>query len=162
MVATALIVTGCTRSEQVGNWVATDPPEAVSRTMPIEAELADGTYWGSIRESSGEVGFVLAVARFGDECERWAQEVGLEMGCPNDYAVEEVGQRVVTLLPDARITVAAPSAPGTSWQISSELLTALAAGQVTDAPEGYDWVPFPFLLTIAGGEVVAADQYWVP
>jgi len=122
--------------------------------------VADGRYWGTIVKDTFT--FDLDIARFGATCEEWAAARGMQESCPNDYAVEDVDGPQVALADDARVSVAAPSGPGTSWWIDGATFTRIAGGDTVGVPAGYSWTPFPFVVTVENGSVTTAEQLWVP
>ena len=61
-----------------------------------------------------------------------------------------------------RVTVAKPDGPGTSYRIKYSTLVKFVRNEQVDHPAGYQWVDFPFILTVRGGKVRDIDQYWTP
>lgn len=157
------LMSACGGTSTTALWSPAKPPVVESATDPVEPgarSLPDGRYWGTI--AAGTFTFDLDVARFGATCEQWASARGLQEGCPNDYAVEVVDGPQVALADDARVSVAAPSGPGTSWWIDGATLTRIAGGETVGVPAGYSWTPFPFVVTVESGSVTMAEQHWVP
>jgi len=147
-------------------WTVTTAP-VLDESDPVEVDagrLRDGTYWADVSALSGTDAVVFHVARvrFGEACERWATEMLRENGCLNDYGVEEYPSAHVALDPRADVSLADPSGPGRNLTIDAAVLTDLVHGDPLPTPAGYTWVPFPFVLAVRGGVVVAAHQLWVP
>ena len=68
---------------------------------------------------------------------------------------------VVALRGDTVVTLADSAVPAVSYRVSSPTLEALLSG--SPAPRrDYEWTPFPFLLRVAKGNLVSAEQLWVP
>lgn len=161
--ALTLGVTACSRADSPALWSPAEPPVLETATDTVSGPddaVADGRYWGTIVTDTFT--FDLDVARFGATCEEWAAARGMQEGCPNDYAVEDVDGPQVALADDARVSVAAPSGPGTSWWIDGATLTRIAGGDTVGVPAGYSWTPFPFVVTVENGSVTTAEQLWVP
>jgi hypothetical protein len=131
--------------------------------VPFDGPLPDGRYWGEVTVIHGRdtVAFVLAKARFGEFCHAWAAAQALGEECLNDYYVEESPSVVVALTGDVTVSLAEITDPSVSYQVRPATLEALLEGASGLHP-GYEWTPFPFLLRIESGELVSADQVWVP
>lgn len=158
---------GCSRSNPPASWNVVGPPVVTTETDDIvvnDATLADGTYWATIALVSGndDVVFRVLKARFGDTCMKWAEDNGMTEGCMNDYDVESHPDAYVGLDKLADVTVAKADGPGISYSINAGTLKKLMLGTKTNAPNGYTWVPFPFVVTVINGLVTTAAQYWVP
>jgi len=143
------------------------PPPQVSVTDEVRLdgiELEDGTYWASVAPVSGDANIVFRVTRvrFGEACERWATEMLREDACLNDYGVEEYPEAFVAISPYARVSVAMPAAPGENLLVDAATLRHMVSRDVIVLPEGYEWVPFPFVVTVEAGVVAEAHQFWVP
>lgn len=163
IVVLATSTASCGGTDSPALWSPAEPPAVDTATDTVggpDDAVADGRYWGTI--AAGSFTFDLDVARFGATCEEWAAARGLQEGCPNDYAVEDVDGPQVALADDARVSVAAPSGPGTSWWIDGATLTRIAGGDTVGVPAGYSWTPFPFVVTVDNGSVTTAEQLWVP
>ena len=158
-------VSSCGRDSSSAPWTPVSAPVVESSTDPVEASLgttlANGRYWGTLNDAA-PLGFDVAIARFGETCDEWASAQGMTQGCPNDYLVQDAGGITVALADHARVTVAAPSGPGTSWEIDPTMLQALIRGETEDTPVGYAWTPFPFVITVDDGVVAVAEQHWLP
>ncbi|MFM8626048.1 MAG: hypothetical protein ACKOCC_03765 [Actinomycetota bacterium] len=157
------LMSACGGTSTTALWSPAKPPVVESATDPVEPgtrSLPDGRYWGTLTPSGNA--FDLGIARFGATCEEWAATRGMENGCANDYAVEEIDTPPVAFSDDARVSVAALSGPGTNWWIDVATLQAAVAGDITDVPEGWSWTPFPFVVTVENGSVTMAEQHWVP
>ena len=169
LVLSALVLSGCAAEVVPAakpSWAAVDPPEvAVTDEVRVDGtDLEDGTYWADVRPVSGSDAVVFRVTRvrFGDACERWAAETLRENACLNDYGVEEYPEAFVSLSPYARVSVARPEAPGANLLVDAATLGHLVAGDIVVLPDGYEWVPFPFVVTVTEGTVAEAHQFWVP
>lgn len=172
-VAVAFLVLGggCSRTNPGASWNIVDPPVVKTQTDDVvvkDATLADGTYWATAALVSGtnDIVFRVLKARFGDTCTKWAIDNGMVDGCMNDYDVESYPDAYVGLDKLADVTVAKADGPGTSYSITTDALAQLMEGKTTGdetkVPDGYTWVPFPFVVTVTNGLVTTAAQYWVP
>lgn len=166
-VAVVLVVAACADTTPPATWTKVTSPVVSSQTDDVAVEgttLNDGTYWAEIApvSGSGDIVFRVLKARFGATCTKWATDMGLDDGCLNDYNVESYPVAYVALDPKASVTVAESDGPGTSYSINADTLQKLVNGDTQDAPGGYSWVPFPFVVTVIDGYVTTAEQYWVP
>lgn len=132
--------------------------------------VADGTYWG-VASGTGDtpqkyVDLRFVQAFFGEACS--AQFGGSADACRNDYGTLETPTGTVRLFVGAAaVTVADPSTQASYAIDVAELQRLLASplGTATPhvgAPEGYIFVPFAFLVRVAGGQIVTAEQVWTP
>lgn len=142
-------------------------PEVPSgHTDPFAASgvLADGVYWTTY--DGGEEmtpSFTVYQAFFGDECISKAAELGDE--CNNDYLVPGSPSRSIDDLPfadDVVLTVSDVSTQQSHWITPAELVQIRAGSPSAGAPAGFSFTPFPFIMRVAGGEIVAFEQLWVP
>lgn len=123
-----------------------------TREVPAEGDLAAGSYWAiAIAVSADDpnaLSFVLGQATFDA-----SGEVTVDDDPSRTVVVDSASLRSVSVVADDRKNYAIPA---------DELL-ALVRGDppATDAPEGYAFTDFPFLLTVAGGMVVEARQIWL-
>jgi hypothetical protein len=160
------VIGSCASSSTEAPWTIDNPPVVSGETDDVtvtNGTLADGTYWAEIARISGtgDIAFRVTKARFGDTCEAWARDNGLEF-CANDYAVESYPDAYVALNDDAAVSVAKPDGPGTNYMISVNTLKRLLRGDTVGAPDGYTWAAFPFLVDVGDGYAIAARQFWVP
>lgn len=170
LAAALLVAAGCSSLSvdpaAKPSWESVQPPKVeVTDEVRIDGvELEDGTYWANVAPVSGDDDIVFRVTRvrFGEACERWAAEMLREDACLNDYGVEEYPEAYAVLSPYAGVSVAVPSGPGENLRVDAATLRHLVLEDVLVLPEGYEWVPFPFVVTVEAGAIVEAHQYWVP
>ncbi len=155
-------------------------PATPTQTDPIDpawvqpdgtlAGVADGSYWG-VATGVGDapqkyVGLRLVQAFFGDACR--AKFGDGDDVCRNDYGTLESPTGTLQLfVGTAAVTVSDPSTQASYAIDVAELHRLLGAppGAATPgpgAPAGYLFVPFAFLVRIAGGQIVSAEQVWTP
>lgn len=168
--AAALLLAACgdDAPAKVGLYDRAPVPAVPDRTTAIDLSIAtngiDGVYWSDlIGMSNGEiqtVTFLVTQAFFAAAC---TEELGPD-DCPNDYGtIDEPSRTIDVPLTDLTdVTVVAENQQ--NYVITPEELLALTGGEApsTEAPEGYQYVEFPFLLTMLDGKVVEAHQIWVP
>jgi hypothetical protein len=111
---------------------------------------------------AADIVFRVTRVRFGEACLAWAAEMLREDACLNDYGVEEYPEAFVSISPLARVSVAKPEGPGENLLVDATTLRHLVLGDMPALPDGYFWVPFPFVVTVEDGAVTAAHQLWVP
>lgn len=159
--------TSTTASAPAATWATVRPPTVTGSTDPVtfsNGKLADGTYWATLSPVSGSGDLVFTVARayFGADCTTWAAERGMTEGCPNDYAVDDSNTALVAMNEGSTASVAAATGPGTNYSITAETLRGLFDGTSSSPVPGYQWTPFPFLVSVRNGFVLDARQFWVP
>lgn len=167
VVVVMLLLTACSdRTPPAASWRTVDPPTVATETDDIAVNggtLGDGVYWAEVApvSGSGDTVFHVVKARFGKTCEAWAKDNGLEF-CANDYAIENEPDAYVALDELASVSVAKDDGPGFNYSINADVLKGLIRDDIDGAPDGYAWVPFPFVVTVTNGYVTSAEQYWVP
>ena len=166
----ALLLGACGDDAQakVGLYDRVPVPAVPDRTEAIDPALtsggADGQYWAELADGSAAapevLTFRLTQAFFAATC---FEELG-EDDCPNDYGtLDEPSRDVDVVLADlAILTVVAENQQ--NYAVTADELFALSGGAAAspEAPEGYEYVEYPFLLTMRDGKVIEAHQVWVP
>ena len=142
-------------------------PAVPDRTQPPDPAwvdsgvgLADGQYWAEDAVADGgRIVFTIVQVFFGPVCET---ELGAE-NCMNDYGVRAEPTGELPADPAALRIVSVVAEDQRNFSVPGSELMRLVQGE---APEGgpvdYAYTPFPFLLTLSGGQVVEARQIWVP
>ena len=142
-------------------------PAVPDRTQPVEPAwvdsqvgLADGQYWAEdAAVDAGRIVFSVVQVFFGPACE---VELGAE-NCMNDYGVLDEPTGEVAVDPAALRIVSVAAEDQRNFSIPGSELLRLVQGESPDgAPADYGYTPFPFLLTVTGGQVSEARQIWVP
>ena len=153
---------------KVGLYDRAPVPAVPDRTEAIDPAVtsgfADGQYWAelivTLPTAPGVLTFRLTQAFFAAAC---FAELG-EDDCPNDYGTLDEPSVVtdVALADLATVTVVAENQQ--NYAVTADELFALTGGAAAspEAPEGYEYVEYPFLLTMRDGKVVEAHQIWVP
>jgi len=142
------------------------PTVPADHTDPVPASgvLPDGVYWASY--SGGEEmtpAITVFEAYFGPECISKAEEFGDE--CLNDIFVAPDPVRDIDDLPfaaDVYLTVSDVATKQSHRITPAELVQIRAGSPSAEAPGGYSYVPFAFLLTVENGEIVGFEQIWTP
>lgn len=130
--------------------------------FPAEGLLGNGQYWVTYNGTdSPDAPFVsLFVAYFGEACVEAAAAFNDE--CYGDLFVTPTPTRDIDDLPvsdDALITVADARSTSNYRITFDELRAASTGAQSADAPTGYAYTPFAFLMTVIDGEIVAFEQF---
>ncbi|MEZ5271532.1 MAG: hypothetical protein R2694_04370 [Ilumatobacteraceae bacterium] len=167
-VALAVVAAGtlvaCSDSESKAKLYDRAPVPAVpdaTAAVPATGTLPDGQYWADMAEVvDGNIELTLMQAFFGPSC---VAALG-EEECPNDYGVQLEPSVTMRVMADSTLTATVAADSGQNYVVfGDELATLVGGGQpASSAPEGYTYVPFPFLVTIAGGTVTELHQIWVP
>lgn len=167
-VAACLALTACGGDDgpdEVGLYDRAPVPGVPDRTNPVEGlPLADGSYWGALLLPSDAVPpavtFHVTQAFFAGAC---YDVLGVE-NCPDDFGtVDEPSVEANVLLTDL-LAVTVVSDDRANFAVTADELFSLAAGSppAAEAPQGFAFEPFPFLLTVRGGTIVEARQIWLP
>ncbi len=134
-------------------------------TDPITDPLADGVYWSFGPTVSGDgstITFEVVQQFSGDEC--------LEhFGTAPDSCLNDIEFETVTGTASMRVgsgTASVLHLDGVdikTYRISTDELARLLAGQspADDAPDGYQFGMYPFVVTVQNGAVTAADQIFI-
>jgi hypothetical protein len=164
--AGALLLTACGADGPgtVGLYDRAPVPAVPDRTAEVTEAVDDGDYWAQLIGADGEEGtvtFGLQQAVFAQTC---VDTLGADE-CVNGYGL--VQSEVSVLLVAAVQAIVSPTVVAESQQnyaITGSELIALALGGQPDraAPDDYQYVTFPYLITVRNGEVVEAHQIWVP
>jgi hypothetical protein len=136
-------------------------PAVPDRTAPVEEPLQDGEYWAvSVGVTGHELGFAFAQAFFGPACEA---ELGAA-ACADEPGVREQPATELSVAAAELATVTVAAADRQNFAITGDELARLAGGGAPSsaAPDGYTYVPYPFLVSVRGGIVTEAHQIWVP
>lgn len=170
-VAASLAMTACAGDDGPGTVKLYDRapvPGVPDRTAVVDPAMSEftsgGEYWADLiggRDTTKPTFvFLLTQAFFADAC---VDELGVDK-CPNDFGtLDEPNVNIDVLLADiGSVTVVADNQQ--NFAVTPQELFILADGQPPseDAPEGFAYVPFPFLLTVRDGKIVKANQIWLP
>ena len=148
---------------------ATAPTFPSRSTPPPVDGLPDGSYYAVVRGAAADaptprVATTLDPLLTGPEAIAAAQADG--HGLDSDIYVPEqpAADRDIELGPEVFLSVARPDRPDVSYAISAGELARLVNGGApgAGAPDGYHYVPFPYLITVAGGVPTRLEQLWAP
>lgn len=158
----AMVLASCGAREPAAR-VIVDAPANPGASMPPGSFPADGTYWGNVVADAASDLLKVELSRvfMGEACRDRAEELDLVEGeaCLNDYRVEDDAKVLVSVPEEARASVARVDGPGVSYAADTALLEAVSEGGAgTDRAHA----PFPVVVTVRGGTVVAVEQFWVP
>ena len=169
LVVVCLALTACGGDEGPGTVKLYDRapvPGVPDRTSAVNPSglRPDGAYWGELLlpgdASHPTLTFHITQAFFADAC---AEELGVDE-CPNDFGtLNEPSLDADSALTDF-VAITVVTDDRSNFAITADELFSLASGAppAEQAPEGFAFVPFPFLLTVSGGKIVEAHQIWLP
>ena len=168
LVAASIVLAACGGDEGPGTVKLYDRapvPGVPDRTMAVNpaALTPDGAYWGElvlpVDASTAQLTFHVTQAFFADTC---VAELGVEE-CPNDFGTltEPTTDADAALTELTSVTIVTEDRM--NYAVTADELFALAAGEppAAEAPVGFAFVPFPFLLTVRDGKIVEARQIWL-
>jgi hypothetical protein len=147
----------------------TSPTYPTRSTAPPADGLPDGSYYAVVHGAAADaptprVATTIYQLLTGPEAIAAAQAAG--HGLDSDIFVPErpAADRDIELRPDLFISVARPDRPDVSYAISAAELARLVNGGAPSvgAPDGYRYVPFPYLITVTGGVPTRLEQLWAP
>jgi hypothetical protein len=155
---------------ELGGYVAapdrSTPALVDERTDPIVTPLSDGLYWSwDYAAAGGGIEFTLSQYFVGSACRE--QFGDADEACASDNETLYEPSATLSLPGDgaAAVTVLTSSsvAPFDPYEVSPAELVRLVAGAdpAPDAPAGYEFIPFPMLLSVTSGEITGADQIFV-
>jgi len=168
-VAACLALTACAGDEGPGTVKLYDRapvPGVPDRTAAVDPSglSADGAYWADLLLpadlSPSSFTFHVTQAFFAAAC---AEELGIDE-CPNDFGtLSEPSLDATAALTDLT-SVTVVTDDRSNFAVTADELFALASGAApaAEAPVGFVFVPFPFLLTVSNGKIVEARQIWLP
>ena len=171
LVAASLALTACGGDDRPATFKLYDRapvPGVPDRTAAIGPEASalapDGQYWadliGGRDTDTPTFDFLLTQAFFAASC---VEELGVE-GCPNDFGTLDEPNVTVTVQVADVGSATVVSDDRRNFAVTPQELFTLAGGEPPSkgSPDGYAYAPFPFLLTVRGGEIVTASQIWLP
>lgn len=139
-------------------------PPVPDRTMPVlagDTPLPDGQYWSEAAVVNGFlVTFTLSQAFFGPACEA---ELGAD-ACTGDHGLRTDPTRDIVVATEGRAPISVVTEKRQNYAVTSDEIVNLIGGGApsADAPEGFAYHPYPFLLTVRTNEVVSIQQIWTP
>jgi len=147
--------------------IIVDAPANPGASMPPESFPDDGRYWGNVVPDKDSEVLKVELSRvfMGADCWERAEQLGLSEGeaCLNDYMVEGDTTLLISIPDTARASIARIDGPGVSYAVDVASFEAISeADNVDDVPVGTSYTPFPVVVEVREGSVVAVDQYWVP
>jgi hypothetical protein len=163
LAAAVLVLAACAKpkAQVVSLYDRTPVPAVPDRTATVADPLADGIYWaGGLQLRNNTLVFTLTQAFFGATC---TTELGAD-ACANDFGVLDTRTATVTIAPGDLVSVTVVDAAQKNYAVTgAELATLVGGGKpAASAPADYRYIADPFLVTLAGGRVVEAEQVWVP
>jgi len=141
-------------------------PGVPDRTTAVDPSALnpDGAYWGELLfpgdSSRQSLTFRITQAFFADAC---AEELGADE-CPNDFGtLSDPSLDVDAALADL-LSITVVTDDRANFAVTADELLSIAGGAkpAEEAPEGFEFAPFPFLLTVRDGKIVEARQIWLP
>lgn len=137
--------------------------QSIAADGSLAPSMTDGDYWAEATAvGSGRpfIMFDLSQALFGQTC---IDELG-EQACENDYGVISEPHGTLTVLWDELPSVTVVAESRQNYAVPGAELASLIGGNApsADAPADYQYVPYPFLITVRNGTIIAAHQIWVP
>jgi hypothetical protein len=153
-----------------GEYQPATAPAFPTRSSPPPSEgLPDGSYYAVLNGADAHVStprvtMTIYQLLTGPEAIAAAQADGHGLDSDLYVPAQPAAQRDLELRADLVISVARPDRPNVSYAVSPTELTRLVNGGPPSpgAPDGYRYVPFPFLVTVAGGVPTRLEQLWAP
>ena len=163
--AAVLSLTGCGSDEEaVSPYDKAPVPAVPDRTQALpaaDAPLPAGQYWATATGVDGPaVKFTLAQAFFGPTC---VVALGQD-ACDGDVGVQDTPSRDILVAPTGVSPLSVVSEDRENFAVPADEFVRLVAGDApsSDAPDGFAFQPYPFLVTVAAGNVTGIQQIWMP
>jgi hypothetical protein len=140
-------------------------PAVPDRTMPVptgDAPLPDGQYWSEdvVVVDGFRLRFALSQAFFGPTC---ATQLSAD-ACTGDHGLVTDPSREIVVAPEGRAPISVAATDQKNYAVTADEIVNLVGGGTpsSDAPAGFAYHPYPYLLTVRTGEVVSMQQIWTP
>jgi len=126
-------------------------PAVPDRTteVPATGKLPDGQYWATVASADkGAIAWTVVAASFDTNGEL--------------HTVDQPSRDLTSPI-TALLSCTVVAADRQNYAVPADELLSLLSDNAPsdDAPPGYEWADYPFLLTIAGGVVIEAHQIWL-
>ena len=167
-IAACFALTACGGDEGPGTVKLYDRapvPGVPDRTTAVDpsALSRDGAYWGMLLpgdSSRRSLTFHITQAFFADAC---VEELGAGE-CTNDFGTLSDPSLDADATPADLSSITVVTEDRSNFAITADELFSIAGGAApaAEAPDGFRFVPFPFLLTVLDGRIVEARQIWLP
>ena len=144
------------------------PTFPASAALPTGDGLPDGPYYavvdGVAADAAPRLRLTIYELLTGPEAIAAAQADGVGLDSDLYVRPQPAVAREIVLGPEIALSVARPDRPGVSYTVSAaELVRLVSTGAPsTGAPDGYRYLPFPYLITVAGGAPTRLEQLWSP
>lgn len=145
---------------------AIDPAWVEGNGETLGTDVASGVYWATvIGVGTGAEPFVefdLSQAFFGAAC---VQQFGGDVdACVNGYGVLPELHGALPALQSQLNFVTVVGGDQRNFAVTAGELIALVGGDppAAEAPDDYQYVAFPFIVTVSGGDITSARQIWTP
>ena len=165
--AVLLLLVSCGNDSlgKVGLYDRAPVPFVPDRTEPITTApdpLTDGYYWAELMGSAdpGVLSFELTQVFFAAACE---EQFGVD-ACSQGFAVVAEGARLTGVAAVDLSVVSVVAESRQNYAITGAELGRLVAGEppASDAPDTYEYRPYPFLVSVTDGKVAEVHQIWLP
>jgi hypothetical protein len=168
--STAAATTTATASgPATGPYLPTTAPTFPGRTaLPAGDGLPDGTYYAVVDGAAADASPRLRVTIYelltGPDAIAAAAADGVGLDGDLYVRAQPAVTREIVLTPEMALSVARPDQPGVSYAISPAELVRLVSGGSpnANAPDGYHYLGFPYLVTAMGGATTRFEQLWSP
>ena len=145
---------------------AIDPAWVEGNGETLGTTVASGEYWAAVvgvgTGAEPFVEFDLSQAFFGAAC---VQKFGDDVdACANDYGVAPEPHGTLAAQQSRLDFVTVVGIDQRNFAVTSAELVALVGGSqpAAEAPDDYQYVAFPFIVTVSSGVITAARQIWTP
>jgi hypothetical protein len=130
--------------------------------VPATGDLPDGDYWARLATSdpaAGTITLQVSQALFADTC---LAQLG-EADCEGGWGEVPMPTRSVVVPVADVVSISVAAENRQNYAVPGAELASLASGgaAAVDAPEGYTYQPYPFLVSVDAGTVVGMHQVWV-
>jgi hypothetical protein len=141
---------------------------ARSSPPPTGDGLPDGSYYavadGAAADAAPRLRVTIYELLTGPDAIAAALADGTGLDSDVYVRPQPAAARDIELTPGLALSVARPDQPGVSYAVSPGELARLVSGggPNADAPDGYRYLPFPYLITVQAGAPTRVEQLWAP
>lgn len=147
-----------------GGYRAASPNYTEGDTLVVSSPVVDGDYGAEATSDGTVITFVLGRIVSWETCAEGMTDDEASDACASPPLWEPgEGTSISVAGSDLdEVTVINGFDANNVWSVDGEELARLIAGEApaSDAPDGFQFYNWTYLITVAGGDVVAADQQW--
>lgn len=147
-----------------GGYRTASPNYTEGDTLVVSSPVVDGDYGAEATSDGTVITFVLGRIVSWETCAEGMTDDEASDACASPPLWEPGDGTSISVAGSDldEVTVINGFDANNVWSVDGEELARLIAGEApaSDAPDGFQFYNWTYLVTVAGGDVVAADQQW--